>query len=70
MLHRFQSRGLGAAAAPQSTAPPRSEFEPIEDIRPSFIDKFQRRRIEAGEKPAALRRSLNGQPIDEPDHPR
>lgn len=31
MLHRFQSRGLGAAAAPQSTAPPRSEFEPIED---------------------------------------
>jgi len=52
MLHRFQSRGLGAAAAPQNTVPPRSVIEPIEDIRASFIDKFQRRRIEAGEKPA------------------
>jgi hypothetical protein len=32
--------------------PPHSTIEPIEDIRASFIDKFQKKRIEDGEKPA------------------
>jgi hypothetical protein len=50
MLPRVQSGGPAAAAA--ATPPPRSVIEPIEDIRASFIDKFQRKRIEGGEKPA------------------
>lgn len=32
--------------------PPHSAFEPIEDIRASFIDDFQKVRIAGGEKPA------------------
>jgi hypothetical protein len=32
--------------------PPSCLIEPIEDIRTSFIDKFQKKRIEEGEKPA------------------
>jgi hypothetical protein len=32
--------------------PPPSEIEPIEDIRKSFIDDFQKARIAGGEKPA------------------
>lgn len=40
------------APAPGSTLPPNSVFEPIEDIRASFIDKFQKVRIAHGEKPA------------------
>ncbi|MBG0792248.1 hypothetical protein IYY11_02020 [Methylocystis sp. H62] len=48
----LQSRGSAATSASAPTAPPRSAVEPIEDIRASFIDKFQKKRIENGEKPA------------------
>lgn len=41
-----------AAAAPKPTLPPSSVTEAIEDIRTSFIDDFQKKRIEQGEKPA------------------
>ena len=40
------------AATPVATLPPNSIFEPIEDIRASFIDQFQKVRIAQGEKPA------------------
>lgn len=39
-------------AAPADHIPPRSSFEPIEDIRASFIDDFQKVRIARGERPA------------------
>jgi hypothetical protein len=52
MLPRLQSSGPTAAAAAGTTVPPHSVIEPIEDIRASFIDKFQKKRIEDGEKPA------------------
>jgi hypothetical protein len=42
----------GAAPTTVSTVPPNSTFEAIEDIRASFIDKFQKVRIAKGEKPA------------------
>ena len=44
--------GTAAAPAPPSTIPPHSVTEAIEDIRASFIDKFQKVRIAQGEKPA------------------
>jgi hypothetical protein len=44
--------GTAAAPAPPSTIPPHSVIEAIEDIRASFIDKFQKVRIAQGEKPA------------------
>jgi hypothetical protein len=47
--HLRQAKAAGAAA---STVPPNSTFEAIEDIRASFIDKFQKVRIAKGEKPA------------------
>jgi hypothetical protein len=37
---------------PVSTLPLNSTFEPIEDIRASFVDRFQKVRIAHGEKPA------------------
>jgi hypothetical protein len=40
------------AAIPAPKIPPHSLIEPIEDIRASFVDKFQKKRIENGEKPA------------------
>ena len=52
MRPRLQSGGPTAAVAPEPKVPPHSLIEPIEDIRTSFIDKFQKKRIEAGEKPA------------------
>ena len=52
MQHRLLSAGPTAAAAPASKVPPHSVIEAIEDIRTSFIDEFQKKRIEAGEKPA------------------
>jgi hypothetical protein len=50
----FLSRARAATEAPatEPKLPPSCLIEPIEDIRTSFIDKFQRKRIEAGEKPA------------------
>ena len=41
-----------AVPAPEPKLPPNCLIEPIEDIRTSFIDKFQKKRIEQGEKPA------------------
>ena len=43
-----------ATAAPSAEAklPPSCRIEPLEDIRASFIDRFQKKRIEQGEKPA------------------
>ena len=52
MLPRLQSSRSIPAATPETKMPPHSLFEPIEDIRASFIDKFQKKRIENGEKPA------------------
>jgi hypothetical protein len=52
MLPRLQSGGPTAVTAPATTMPPHSVIEPIEDIRASFVDKFQKKRIEDGEKPA------------------
>lgn len=52
MLPLLQSSGPTATGAPGPTVPPHSVIEPIEDIRASFIDKFQKKRIEDGEKPA------------------
>jgi len=52
MLPRLQSRRSISAAAAETKMPPHSLIEPIEDIRTSFIDEFQRKRIEDGEKPA------------------
>jgi hypothetical protein len=49
--HQREARGA-AAPTPASTVPPHSTFEAIEDIRASFIDKFQKVRIAKGEKPA------------------
>jgi hypothetical protein len=46
------SHDRAAAPMPEPKLPPRCLIEPIEDIRTSFIDKFQRKRIEQGEKPA------------------
>lgn len=50
MNHRDLS--AAAASASASAVPPNSTFEAIEDIRASFIDKFQKVRIAKGEKPA------------------
>jgi hypothetical protein len=52
MLSRLQSSWRSPAAAAGTVVPPHSVIEPIEDIRASFIDKFQKKRIEDGEKPA------------------
>jgi hypothetical protein len=52
MQHRPRSAEPTPAAAPPSKVPPHSAIEAIEDIRASFIDKFQKKRIEDGEKPA------------------
>ena len=41
-----------AAASPAPKLPPSCQIEPIEDIRTSFIDKFQKVRIARGERPA------------------
>jgi hypothetical protein len=41
-----------AAPPPAPKLPPNCQIEPIEDIRTSFIDKFQKVRIAQGEKPA------------------
>src|SRR5947208_1805963 len=49
------SAGQDATPAPKPAyekTPPRSVIEPIEDIRASFIDDFQKIRIASGEKPA------------------
>ncbi len=52
-MSRVARRGKPAAAdAPADKTPPRSVIEPIEDIRASFIDDFQKVRIAQGEKPA------------------
>jgi hypothetical protein len=48
----LQSGGPSATVGPATTVPSHSVIEPIEDIRASFIDKFQKKRIEDGEKPA------------------
>ena len=45
-------RGQSTSAPPSDKTPPRSVIEPVEDIRASFIDDFQRVRIAGGEKPA------------------
>jgi hypothetical protein len=52
MLPRLQSGAPTSAAAPATTVRPRSVIEAIEDIRASFVDKFQKVRIQDGEKPA------------------
>lgn len=52
MLSRFTSGATTATAAAGATVPPHSRIEPVEDIRASFIDKFQKKRIEDGERPA------------------
>jgi hypothetical protein len=41
-----------ATIGPPDHIPPRSVIEPLEDIRASFIDDFQKVRIAKGEKPA------------------
>lgn len=54
-VSRIADTGVGAgstASAPADVVPPRSVIEPIEDIRASFIDDFQKIRIAGGEKPA------------------
>lgn len=51
MSHQRDAKKV-AEPAPASTVPPHSSFEAIEDIRASFIDKFQKVRIARGEKPA------------------
>ena len=51
-MPRVQSSMSVPAATPETKIPPRSLTEPIEDIRASFIDKFQKKRIEHGERPA------------------
>ncbi len=43
---------MAAAQAAQPSLPPHSLIEPIEDIRTSFVDEFQKKRIDNGEKPA------------------
>jgi hypothetical protein len=52
--NKFHSQDRLAAASPtqQPKLPPSCLIEPIEDIRASFIDRFQKKRIEKGEKPA------------------
>jgi hypothetical protein len=45
-------RGRATSSPPSDKTPPRSVIEPIEDIRASFIDDFQKVRIAQGEKPA------------------
>ena len=52
MKSNFQGRAPAAGPAPQPKPPSSCLIEPIEDIRTSFIDKFQKKRIEDGEKPA------------------
>jgi hypothetical protein len=47
-----QEGSAAPAPPPQPKLPPNCLIEPIEDIRTSFIDKFQKKRIEQGEKPA------------------
>ncbi len=44
--------GPSPTSPPTDKIPPRSVIEPIEDIRASFIDDFQKVRITRGEKPA------------------
>src|SRR5216683_238577 len=48
---KLQSQDVATAPA-ATTVPPNSLVEPIEDIRASFIDRFQKVRIAQGEKPA------------------
>jgi len=52
MRSHLQKQQASAAAAPKPPLPPSSHIEAIEDIRTSFIDDFQKKRIEQGEKPA------------------
>jgi hypothetical protein len=52
MKPHLQTEGPVAASASETKLPPHSLTEPIEDIRASFIDKFQKKRIKDGEKPA------------------
>lgn len=52
-MSRVSSDGGPSPARPSTEkTPPRSVIEPIEDIRASFIDDFQKVRIARGEKPA------------------
>lgn len=46
------SSEMATGATPAPKIPRHSLIEPIEDIRSSFVDKFQKKRIENGEKPA------------------
>jgi hypothetical protein len=54
MRSRLSSEAATAQPAPppEPKSPPSCLIEPIEDIRTSFIDKFQKVRIARGEKPA------------------
>jgi hypothetical protein len=52
MRSHLREAEAAPAATPAPTLPPNSVFEPIEDIRASFIDQFQKLRIAQGEKPA------------------
>ncbi len=52
MQSHSQIKQATAATTSKSMFPPHSLVEPIEDIRTSFIDDFQRKRIAQGEKPA------------------
>ena len=54
MRSRLSSEAATAQPAPppEPKSPPSCLIEPIEDIRTSFIDKFEKVRIARGEKPA------------------
>jgi hypothetical protein len=52
MRSHLQIKEASGVKIDKWTLPPRSLTEPIEDIRTSFIDDFQKKRIEQGEKPA------------------
>lgn len=52
MSRTDQDAGPCAGNLSTDKTPPRSKLEPIEDIRASFIDDFQKVRISRGEKPA------------------
>ena len=52
MKSHSQDRSAAAETAQEPKRPPNCLIEPIEEIRTLFIDDFQKKRIEQGEKPA------------------